>query len=167
MDRLQHVSIAALDRGRLTHQVDRHLDRDRLLEVDLVEVDVDGAHAARVGLDLAHEHLLGVITVHDQVDQVSASRLQEHLLELEAVQLEGCRLRVVPIDDGGELALAVKTARALAQEFACGGFELHGSAFFPTNSEASPRVRGGPEFFGMERRRYDTAIVPTNSEASQ
>jgi len=83
--------------------------------------------ATRVCLDLAHEHLVGA-AVHDQVDQVGASRLQEHLLELEAVEDQRGRLGVVPVDDSGKLALAVETARALAEQVAGGGFQLHACA---------------------------------------
>ena len=46
-----------------------------------------------------------------------------HLLELEAVELERRRLGVVPVHDRGQLALAVQAARALAEQFAGGGFE--------------------------------------------
>ena len=126
VDGLKDVRIAALDGGGLADQVNRHLDGDFLFEAHLVEVDVDRAKPPRVGLDLAHEHLLGAVPVDQQVDQVGAPRLPEHLLELEAIEDQRGGLGVVAIDDGGQLALAVEAAGALAQEFAGGGFELHG-----------------------------------------
>jgi len=66
-----------------------------------------------VRLDLAHEHFLGA-AVHDQVDHVSPSDLRTPL-ELERSRTRGW-LGVVPVDDRGELALAVKTAGALAEQ---------------------------------------------------
>jgi hypothetical protein len=76
-------------------------------------------------LDLTDEDLLGPATVHDEVDKVGAARLHEHLLKLQAVELQRRGRHVVTVDDGRELALAEKTARALAEEFAGGGFQLH------------------------------------------
>ena len=116
MDWLEHVGVPTLDRGGLADQVDRHLDRDLLFEAHLVEVDVDRAEAARVGLDLANQHLLGAISIDDQVEQVRPPRLEEDLLELETVEDDGSRGRVVAVDDSGQLALAVETARTLADE---------------------------------------------------
>src|SRR5882672_9385360 len=110
MDGLQHVGVATLDCGGLTDQVDGHLDRDLLFEAHLVEVDVDRAEAAWVGLDLAYQHLLGAISVDYQVDQMGPPGLEENLLELESVEDDGRRGRVVAVDDSGQLALAVETA---------------------------------------------------------
>ena len=128
MDRLEDVRVSALDRGRLAGQVDWHFDRDLLFEADRVEVDVDGPQAPRMGLDLAHEDFLRPILVDHQVDQVRPSGLDEHLLELEPVEHEGGRLRVVAVDDGGQLSLAIQAPGALAEQFTGGGVQLHGSA---------------------------------------
>ena len=61
-------------------------------------------------LDLADEHLLRAIGIDHEIDQVGAAGLEEHLLELETVEDQGSRLGVVPVDDSGELALAMKAA---------------------------------------------------------
>src|ERR1700687_3507619 len=110
VDGLQNIGVATLDGGRLTHQVHRHLDGDLLFEVDLVEVDVDRSQAARMRLDLAYENLLRLVSTDDEVDKVGPPGLHEHLLELETVEDQRRRLGVVPVDDRGELALAVKPA---------------------------------------------------------
>src|SRR4029077_9601260 len=67
----------------------------------------------------------GPAAIDDQVDQVGAARLDEDLLELEPVEHQRGRRGRVAIDDRGELALAVKPARALAEEIAGGCVELH------------------------------------------
>src|SRR5450759_4257888 len=106
-----------------------------------------------MGLNLANQHLLGAVTVDDQVDQVRAAGLDVHLLELGAVQDQGRGRRVVPVDDRGKLALAVKAARALAEELAGGGVQLHGWAsgwggvvMIPRRAISAnpPHVAGGP-----------------------
>ena len=124
MDRLENVGVTALHRGRLAHEVDRDLDANLLLEVDLIEVDVDRALEARVRLDLAHQHLLGLGAVYDQVDEVGAAALDEDLLELQSIEHQRRRLGAVAVDDGRQLALTMKAAGPLAQEFSLGGFEL-------------------------------------------
>ena len=124
MDRVQDVGVAALHRGRLAGQVDRDLDADLLLQVDLVKVDVRRPVAARMHLDLADQDLLG-LAVDQEVDEVGSAGLDEHPLELQAVQGQRRRRRVVAVHHGGQLALAVEAAGALAEQLAGGCVELH------------------------------------------
>jgi hypothetical protein len=113
---LENVGVPALDCSGLADEVDRHLDCDLLFKADLVEVDVDWAQAAGMGLDLANQHLLVAGAVNQEFDKVRAPRLDEHLLELEAVQDEWRRCGVVPVNDSGKLALAVKPAGTFAEK---------------------------------------------------
>jgi hypothetical protein len=116
VDRLEDVGVPTLDCSGLADEVYRHLDCDLLFKAHLVEVDVDWAQAAWMGLDLADQHLLVAGAIDQEVDKVRAPRLDEHLLELEAVQDEWRRRGVVPVNDSGKLALAVKPAGTFAEK---------------------------------------------------
>ena len=67
-----------------------------------------------MGLDLAHQHLLGPVAVDHQVDKVGAAALHEDLLELQPVEHKGRRLCVMAVDHGRQLALAVQPPSAFA-----------------------------------------------------
>src|SRR4029077_4968337 len=119
------------------------------LQVHLVEVDVDRPEAAGMRLNVAHEHLL-VPTVDRQVDEMGASGLDEDLLKLEPVERDRRRLGVVPVDDGGQLALAQQAARALAELLSWCAVQLHRSA---------AGWRGPPILRQPRERRHETVGV--------
>src|SRR4029077_7091610 len=87
------------------------------------EVDVDRAEPARMGLDLADQHLLR-FAVDDEGDQMGAPPLYEDLLGLQPVQRQRRRLGLAAVDDGRKLALAVQAPGTLADQLAGGGSQL-------------------------------------------
>src|SRR5690606_38105748 len=115
--------------GRLADDDDVDLDADLLALVHEEEVDVLDDLADRVALDVADDRELLVALDVDREESVRVLEREERLVAREGhVQ----RVGAVPVEDGGDEALAARAARgALAEVGAQGCGELdvrHGTA---------------------------------------
>ena len=99
-------------------QLDRHLGLDRLVELDLLQVDVLEAAAHRVQLLVLDDDRDGFAALDLEVEQRGA--LADHRAHLAFGDLEGGRLRAARVDDAGHQALAAQAAGGAGAELGAG-----------------------------------------------
>src|SRR6266511_3399701 len=93
--------------SRFTYELDRDLRLDRLIEPDLVEVDVRETAARHFLLVvLQHRGMRRLLAVEDDVeDRMRAGVAGEHAPKLALVHAERVRRLAAPVEDTGDEAL--------------------------------------------------------------
>ena len=111
----------AFDAGRVIDalELDRDVRLDRLVEVDLLEIDVAERAAHRVQLLLLDHDRARFAAVDREVEQRGA--LGDHVADLPFGHLEGGRLGAAGVDDAGDEPLAAHAASVAGTEIGARG----------------------------------------------
>ena len=107
----QHA--ADLHTGRLAHELHRHLRADRLVEPDLVEVDVREMASNRILLVVLDDRGMGrLLAVEDDVeDRVEAVRASERASQRPLGDDERVRLLPPAVEDARDQPVAAQASR--------------------------------------------------------